>query len=457
MKQQNKIFSIGFLYFVFFLFLTTANITFASESDNNQSQNTAIQIRRQQMMMNHGLSMALQGSSMVMISGMNMAPDIDNTGLIHGQQMIKEGKTVLQHAITLEGIDTEDNKQESLISYTQELGKAMLEVVNGLDKIKPANGKTGDLMTMHHMNMLLNHALKMTIQGSNLVTLGQVNITEDIDDFSVTRGNEMNTVAISLLDEVMKGQAMQNIHSKGLRKEEVAVEMRTTHMLGHSIKKVMDLQSKMSVAYRNLVSGNRSNTTSQNDIKEKSPCCDKELETATINNDKSYETLPEIDDISALNQDGQTVSFVNDILPGKISVINFIYTSCTSVCQILTNNFRQIGKALDKIDKDKKVQLISISIDPETDTPQRLKDYAKKQGIDPSRWTLLTTGLNSIERISRTFGFSNVDKKTHAPGVVIWDDTNKQWKRFAGITPAHILTKEIASLTTTKSIKIAAP
>ncbi|MGR3178171.1 MAG: SCO family protein [Candidatus Anammoxibacter sp.] len=138
-------------------------------------------------------------------------------------------------------------------------------------------------------------------------------------------------------------------------------------------------------------------------------------------------------------------------MDGKITVINFIYTSCTSVCQVLTSNFRQLEKSLDTIDVDGKVQLISISIDPDIDTPARLSQYANKQRLDLSRWTLLVSGLNSIEKFSRALGFSNIDKTTHAPGVVIWDDIDKTWQRFVGLTPPHILAKEIAKLPAIKS------
>ncbi len=183
----------------------------------------------------------------------------------------------------------------------------------------------------------------------------------------------------------------------------------------------------------------------------KGACCEEKAaaaaEVKTVNS--QYLDLPDIPNITMFNQDGKRAR-VYDILKGKITVINFIYTSCTSVCQILTSNFRQLEKALDVIDKDSEVQLVSISIDPDTDTPARLRQYAEKQRIDLSRWTLLVSSLNSIEKLSRSLGFSNLDKSTHAPGVVIWDDIDKKWQRFVGITPAHILSKEIAKLPAVK-------
>ena len=179
---------------------------------------------------------------------------------------------------------------------------------------------------------------------------------------------------------------------------------------------------------------------------EKGDCCEKELKNLSQNvKVENLQELPELPNIVVVNQDGNSKR-ISEILKDKITVINFIYTSCTSVCQILTANFRQLEKALDSIDKDHEVQLISISIDPDVDTPARLLQYAKKQRIDLSRWNLLVSGLNSVERFSRALGFSNIDKATHAPGVIIWDDIDKKWQRFVGTTPSHILSREIAKL-----------
>lgn len=179
---------------------------------------------------------------------------------------------------------------------------------------------------------------------------------------------------------------------------------------------------------------------------EKEACCEKKINEVNQNvKIEKLQKLPELPNIVVINQDGDS-GRISEILKDKITVINFIYTSCTSVCQILTANFRQLEKALDGIDNDQEVQLISISIDPDVDTPARLRQYAKKQRLDLSRWSLLVSGLNSVERFSRALGFSNIDKATHAPGVIIWDDIDKRWQRFVGTTPSHILSREIAKL-----------
>ena len=89
-----------------------------------------------------------------------------------------------------------------------------------------------------------------------------------------------------------------------------------------------------------------------------------------------------------INQDGQTLHFFDDMIKDKVVAINFIFTSCTDSCPLETARLLQVQKILgDRVGKD--VFLYSISIDPETDTPEVLKKYAEKFRIGPG-WQFLT-------------------------------------------------------------------
>lgn len=100
-----------------------------------------------------------------------------------------------------------------------------------------------------------------------------------------------------------------------------------------------------------------------------------------------------VDDFALITQDKK--SFESEQFKGHISVVNFIFTSCPSVCPILT---KQMKRLEEKTKEQKgKVFLYSISVDPGTDTPERLKAYGQKYGADFSRWTFLTGPLDAIE------------------------------------------------------------
>src|ERR671927_368199 len=82
-------------------------------------------------------------------------------------------------------------------------------------------------------------------------------------------------------------------------------------------------------------------------------------------------------DVELLNQNGEKVRFYTDVLKGKTVVVNAFFTTCTSVCPPMNRNLERVQEALgDRLGRD--VFLVSVSVDPETDTPTRLKEYSKK-------------------------------------------------------------------------------
>src|SRR5918997_7020658 len=93
-------------------------------------------------------------------------------------------------------------------------------------------------------------------------------------------------------------------------------------------------------------------------------------------------------DVELLDQDGKKVRFYTDVLKGKTVVVNAFFTTCTSVCPPMNRSFEKIQEALgDRLGKD--VFLVSLTVDPATDTPARLKEYAAKFHARPG-WAFLT-------------------------------------------------------------------
>jgi len=98
-------------------------------------------------------------------------------------------------------------------------------------------------------------------------------------------------------------------------------------------------------------------------------------------------------------QDGSTVSTAD--LKGKIWVANFIFTRCAGPCPVMTSRMAQLNQSLGSKVKD--VELITITVDPENDTPEVLKSYAEKVGVSP-RWRFLTGPKDEIEKtVSKGF------------------------------------------------------
>jgi protein SCO1/2 len=122
-----------------------------------------------------------------------------------------------------------------------------------------------------------------------------------------------------------------------------------------------------------------------------------------------YGQLP---DFTLVSQDGDP--FGSDDLRGDVWVANFIFTSCPSVCPSLTRAMKSLQDRYEQ--NDIPVRLVSITVDPEVDTPQRLREYALEYGADLDRWTFLT-GDESAIRALIVEGFQlGVGEPTELPG-----------------------------------------
>jgi len=119
-------------------------------------------------------------------------------------------------------------------------------VVGLLEKMSMEGPVSADMMTMHRMHSMMNHALEMAAQGSNMVMLGQMGMAGDIDKYTIDHGKMMLLDARSMIDEVMGGKAMTEMHQKGVTGDNAM--MAETHKIGDAAKKVVYLLDKMASA-----------------------------------------------------------------------------------------------------------------------------------------------------------------------------------------------------------------
>jgi len=109
--------------------------------------------------------------------------------------------------------------------------------------------------------------------------------------------------------------------------------------------------------------------------------------------------LPEIGNIPQFeftNSDGNTVTLDN--LKGKVWVADFIFTTCTMACPMMTGNMNIVHK---KFKKNDNVRLVSISVYPEYDTPEVLKNYASQYDADTEKWLFLTGKEDAVKDVIR--------------------------------------------------------
>ena len=135
-----------------------------------------------------------------------------------------------------------------------------------------------------------------------------------------------------------------------------------------------------------------------------------------------------IPDVEVLDQDGRKVHFYTDLVKGKTVAINFIFTTCTTICPPMGATFASVQKDLENRD----VKFISISVDPVTDTPERLKAWREKFKPGPS-WTLVTGEKQKIDELLEALAASTVRREDHSPTTIIGNDALGQWTRAFGL------------------------
>lgn len=148
-----------------------------------------------------------------------------------------------------------------------------------------------------------------------------------------------------------------------------------------------------------------------------------------------------IPDIQVLDQNGKPLNFYSDLIKGKTVAINFIFTTCTTICPPLTATFRRVQQDLSQ--RAIPAQLISISVDPSTDTPQRLRDFAAKFKAGPG-WTFVTGEKGEIDSLLRALGVAVADKNDHTPMILVGNDVRDYWTRTYGLSSPTVLEKVIA-------------
>jgi cytochrome oxidase Cu insertion factor (SCO1/SenC/PrrC family) len=141
-----------------------------------------------------------------------------------------------------------------------------------------------------------------------------------------------------------------------------------------------------------------------------------------------------IPDTVVVDQDGRKLNFYSDLVKGKTVAINFIFTTCTTICPPMTATFRRVQETLEAAGAQD-VQLISISVDPTTDVPERLKTFSSKFKAGPN-WKFITGGQPEIDELLRALGGYVAEKNDHTPLVLIGNDTAKFWTRTYGLAPA---------------------
>jgi protein SCO1/2 len=149
-------------------------------------------------------------------------------------------------------------------------------------------------------------------------------------------------------------------------------------------------------------------------------------------------------DVALVDQNGKTVRLEKDLVSNKIVVMSFIYTSCTTVCPVVSSIMGKVQKQLGaRVGSE--VQLVSISIDPQRDDAKRLNDYSRTFQNGPG-WSWLTGTTQSVNETLKGLGAFSGDFKNHAPLILVGDGNSRHWTRYYGFTDPTVLSREVEKL-----------
>jgi cytochrome oxidase Cu insertion factor (SCO1/SenC/PrrC family) len=156
-----------------------------------------------------------------------------------------------------------------------------------------------------------------------------------------------------------------------------------------------------------------------------------------------------VPDIEVTDQNNHKLHFYRDLVQGKTVAINFIFTTCTTICPPMTANFASVQKRMLE-HGDKNLHLISVTVDPENDTPAKLKSYAQMFNAQPG-WTFVTGTRSQLELLWNAFSVTAGNKLDHSPTVAIGNDPRHQWVFASGLNSPEKLSNVIASVLDAKT------
>lgn len=147
-----------------------------------------------------------------------------------------------------------------------------------------------------------------------------------------------------------------------------------------------------------------------------------------------------IPDVKLVRADGKTVLLSQELNDGRPIVMNFIYTTCTTVCPLTSQTFSELQSKLGA--RRDAVHLMSISVDPEQDTPARLEEYSRRFGAGPE-WQFYTGTLAASLATQRAFNVYRGDKMNHTPVTLLRTAPGKPWVRLDGFATSDQMLREL--------------
>jgi len=155
-------------------------------------------------------------------------------------------------------------------------------------------------------------------------------------------------------------------------------------------------------------------------------------------------------DLELLDQDGNAMRFRSEVIGEKIAVIDTFFTSCGLICPILSAIYGDLQDQLgDRLGRE--VVLVSITVDPITDIPPRLKEFAGKWQAKPG-WVFLTGRKQTVDRVLEGLGLYTADFTSHPAAFLVGDGGRWKWTKFYGFATTEQLLGQVDALSADRRV-----
>ena len=150
--------------------------------------------------------------------------------------------------------------------------------------------------------------------------------------------------------------------------------------------------------------------------------------------------------VELIDQDGNKMKFYDDMLKDKVVMINFIFTTCQDACPLETAKLRQVQERLgDRVGRD--VFMYSISITPEHDTPEVLKEYSESFHVGPG-WKFMTGKAADIEMLRKKLGLEDDEKREegegHGMSMIVGNEKTGVWMKRSSFDNPKVLARVVS-------------
>jgi len=143
-----------------------------------------------------------------------------------------------------------------------------------------------------------------------------------------------------------------------------------------------------------------------------------------------------------LTQDGRKVRFYDDVLKDRVVVVNVMYTTCKDACPLITASLNQVREQLGEL-FGSRVFFVSISSDPERDTPRALKKFAQAQHADLEGWTFLTGSKDDVSHVLAKLGQLSQGAEDHSTVLLVMDVDGRRMRKMLANVPPLLITEHV--------------